>query len=189
MQPSAKFRGLVHVTGSPDRTALADAGLAALAEARWSVLVRFGRVLSGSDALAQDLVQEALARTLVTWRRHGCPSDPEAYVKRAMVNTYLSLWSRRLRFERPVARIPESTAAPADIMADAVQRRVIWAWLGSLPPRQRAVIVLRYYEEMTVFEVAEVLGCSTGTVKSQASRAIKKLRETPLAQETSGRLR
>lgn len=179
MQPSSRFRSLTDVTRRLDRTGLADASVAALAEARRGALLRFGRVLCGSDALAQDLVQEALARALVTWRRQGCPSDPEAYVRRAMVNLYTSLWSRRLRFERAVAEVPDSTVS-ADTLGDPVQQRLVWIWLGSLPPRQRAVIVLRYYEELTASEVSEVLGCSTGTVKSQASRAIKRLRMTPL---------
>jgi RNA polymerase sigma factor (sigma-70 family) len=94
----------------------------------------------------------------------------EGYVRRIMVNRNISLW-RRFRRETTTDRVPEQPVAPSAAAHDSA-----WAAVLKLPPRQRAVIALRYYEDLTEAETAEVLGCSVGTVKSQASRAMSKLR-------------
>jgi RNA polymerase sigma-70 factor (sigma-E family) len=137
-------------------------------------LTGFGRLLAGHDARAQDLLQEALARTYLKWRRSGPPEDPLAYVRRAMVNLNTTWWRRWLSHES-AGELPDFAAAAADHDL----RLSVWSVLQSLPPRQRAVVVLRYYEGLTEREVAEVLDCTLGTVKSQASKAIAKLRVDP----------
>ncbi|MDX6243894.1 MAG: hypothetical protein QOE76_1617 [Frankiales bacterium] len=137
-------------------------------------LTGFGRLLAGHDARGQDLVQEALARTYLRWRRSGAPDDPLAYVRRAMVNLHSTWWRRLLSRESP-AELPDSAAT----VEDHDLRLSVWSALQSLPPRQRAVVVLRYYERLTETEVAQLMDCSLGTVKSQASKALAKLRVDP----------
>lgn len=132
-------------------------------------LLRFGRVLTGNDEAAADLVQDALERTIMHWERVESRDDPEGYVRRVMVNRNISIW-RRLRRERITDTIPD------DGYVDRPRDSELWEALLTLPPRQRAVIALRYYEDKTEAEVAQILGCSVGTVKSQASKAITKLR-------------
>jgi RNA polymerase sigma-70 factor (sigma-E family) len=148
-----------------DRAAFDD-----FARGRMRELLRFAHVLTGDADRAADLVQDALERTLMAWPRILRKDDPEAYVRRAIVNRHVSVW-RRLRRERLVAETPDQ---PYD---DAAGRDAdLWAALATLPPRQRAVLVLRYYEDMSEADCAEVMGCSVGTVKSQAWKAIARLR-------------
>lgn len=132
-------------------------------------LLRFGRVLTGNDEAAADLVQDALERTIMHWSRVESRDDPEGYIRRVMVNRNISIW-RRLRRERITDTMPDEG------YVDRTRDRELWEALLTLPPRQRAVIALRYYEDKTEAEVAAILGCSVGTVKSQASKAITKLR-------------
>jgi RNA polymerase sigma-70 factor (sigma-E family) len=140
----------------------------AFVRGRLPSLLRLGRALTGSDQAGADLVQDALERTLVRWGRIES-DDPEGYVRRVMVTRNISLW-RRLRRERLTAEVPETAYdAPAGDPE-------LWAALAALPPRQRAVIVLRYYEDLTEVQTADALEVSVGTVKSQASRAMAKLR-------------
>src|SRR5690349_15307819 len=125
--------------------------------------------------LADDLVQAALIKAWVAWPRIS--GDPDAYVYRIMINTRRTWWRRRWRDEVPSAAMPESAA---DDPADGVDRRtVLWAALGRLPPRQRAVVVLRYFEDLSEQQVADILGCTTGAVKSHAHRALTRLRVDP----------
>jgi RNA polymerase sigma-70 factor (sigma-E family) len=139
--------------------------------ARHAVLLRFAHVLCGDPHLAADLVQDALERTGMGWQRIISRDDPEGYVKRAIVNRYLNIW-RRARRERVVS-------APPDRAHEDTEPRDsdLWRLLSSLPRQQRAVLVLQYYEDMSQAAIAEVLGCSVGTVKSNGSRAMAKLRE------------
>ncbi|UPK76662.1 SigE family RNA polymerase sigma factor [Nocardioidaceae bacterium SCSIO 66511] len=146
-----------------------DATFDAFVRARLPDLLRFGRVLTGSEEAAADLVQDALERTIMHWSRVESRDDPEGYVRRVMVNRNISIW-RRLRRERITDTLPD------DGYTDRHRDRELWEALLTLPPRQRAVIALRYYEDKTEAEVAAILGCSVGTVKSQASKAITKLR-------------
>jgi RNA polymerase sigma-70 factor (sigma-E family) len=134
-------------------------------------LLRFGHVLTGDRHRAEELVQSALVKTYRRWRslRHD---QPAAYVRRAMVNTYTSWW-RSARRESPM---PEGFDAAGPGAMDLDDRDLVLRALGTLPARQRAVLVLRYYEDLSEAAIADALGCSTGTVKSTASRGLRTLR-------------
>jgi RNA polymerase sigma-70 factor (sigma-E family) len=133
-------------------------------------LLRFGHVLTGDPLRAEELVQQALVSTWARWR-HIEHDQPHAYVRRAMVHTHTSWW-RRSRREAP---LPAGYDPAAPETGALEERDRTLAALRQLPPRQRAVIVLRYYEDLSEAEIARVLGCSPGTVKSQASRALRTL--------------
>ncbi|MCU1691967.1 MAG: polymerase sigma factor [Frankiales bacterium] len=135
--------------------------------ARYSALLAYGFVLTASQHEAADLLQDALERTGCRWH---VVEDPEPYVRRAMVNLSVNR-VRRLRRGLLVAEPPAVLVEPLGVEADHV-----WAAVRALPPGQRAVLVLRYYEGLSEAEIATVLGCATGTVKSQASKALATLR-------------
>ncbi|MFC6087493.1 SigE family RNA polymerase sigma factor [Sphaerisporangium aureirubrum] len=141
---------------------------------RGSALYRYGFVLTGNAEDAGDLVQEALMRLGDAWPRVRNKENPEGYVRTAMARLHVSWWRRRRR-EQLMAVVPESGYADTDIERLGGDTGV-WTALGTLPRRQRAVLVLRYYEDLTDEEIAGVLGVSRGTVRSQASRALGKLR-------------
>jgi RNA polymerase sigma-70 factor (sigma-E family) len=138
------------------------------AAARMAVLRRFGMALTGNGFDGDDLVQEALVRVGVRWERVSSKGDPEGYVRRAMVNQHISWWRQRRRevFQDP----------PEVGHEDSHDGGPVWEALKRLAPRQRAVLALRYYEDMTEQQTAEMLGCSVGTVKSQSAKAIARLR-------------
>jgi RNA polymerase sigma-70 factor (sigma-E family) len=138
-------------------------------------LVRTAYVLTGDYARAEDLVQTALVRTYRAWNRIERRDVPEFYARRIVFHLHASWWRRAAhRSERPVAFVPEVVAADD---TEAVDRRdQVWRAVLTLPPRMRAIIVLRFLEDLKESETAEVLGCSVGTVKSQTSRALAKLR-------------
>jgi RNA polymerase sigma-70 factor (sigma-E family) len=142
----------------------------AFARARMRELLRFAHVLTGDPHRAADLVQDALERTLMSWDRVVRKDDPEAYVRRAIVNRSVSVW-RRTRRERLVADSPDRPYVDRPGHDDE-----LWAALATLPPRQRAVLVLRYYEDLSEADTAAALGCSVGTVKSQAFKGLARLR-------------
>lgn len=146
-----------------------DVAFDAFVATRLPHLLRLGRALAGDEQRGADLVQDALERALVRWRRLD---DPEAFVRRAMVNRSISVW-RKVRRERPLAGAVDRDPPHADRPPD----HELLAAVRALPPRQRAVIALRYYEDLTEAQTAEVLGCSVGTVKSQANRAMQALRQ------------
>jgi RNA polymerase sigma-70 factor (sigma-E family) len=135
-------------------------------------LLRTAFLLTRDAGHAEDLLQTVLAKAWRSWRRVN--GDPEPYVRRIMVNTHATWWRRRWRGEEPAGELPESIGEPEQHAAD--ERDWLWQALGRLPGRQRAVLVLRFYEDLTEAQVAELLGCSVGTVKSQASKALAKLR-------------
>lgn len=146
------------------------------ANSRLAPLVRFGFALTHDEGTAEDLVQLALVRTLLAWPRLRNQGDPERYVRRVMVNEQVSAW-RRQRRHPEVALVPPGTGeAYRPDEAELVERDRVWRELVHLPPRQRAVLILRFYEDRSEREVAAVLGCSVGTVKSQTSKALNKLR-------------
>ncbi|GAB2855769.1 SigE family RNA polymerase sigma factor [Actinocorallia aurea] len=132
-------------------------------------------------ALAEDLLQTALAKAWTAWRR--IEEDPDPYVYRIMVNTYSSWTRRRWRGEIPVSE-PLPLAQSPDTTGDLDDRAFLWDALGRLPRGQRAVLVLRFFEDLPETQVAGILGCSAGTVKSQASKALAKLRIDPEIVET-----
>ena len=141
---------------------------------RSAALLRVAFLICGDAGLAEDLLQTALTRTYLAWRRLGGMVSVEAYARRVLVNTATSWWRRRWRAERPTGVVPERPVADrTDAYAD---RDEVWQLLQSLPARQRAVIVLRYYDDMSEAEIAAALELSIGTVKSHASRALATLR-------------
>ncbi len=142
--------------------------------ARSAALLRTAYLMTGSRQDAEDLLQTSLAKTYLAWGRVRAAEQPEAYVRRLMVNTRTSLWRRRPVAEQPTGAVPE--AAAADRYADVDLHDALWRALSTLGRRQRAVLVLRYYEQLSEAEIADALGISVGTVKSQASRALASLR-------------
>ncbi|WP_121252062.1 SigE family RNA polymerase sigma factor [Nocardioides ferulae] len=141
--------------------------------ASWPSLYRTAYLLLGDHAAAEDLVQTALAKTYAAWSKVRSVEAAPAFARTTLVNTANS-WFRRRSWgrERPTDPIPER-GAPAP---DPSDRPAVVAALATLPPRQRAVVVLRYYEDLSVAQVARILGCAEGTVKSQTSDALAKLR-------------
>jgi RNA polymerase sigma-70 factor (sigma-E family) len=163
-------------SGAPGR-ALVDTdelGFRDYVASRSRALLRTAYLLTGNTADAEDLVQAALAKTYLAWDRIEDRSALDGYVRRAIVNTHISWWRRRRVQEYPTDDIPDQAVADHSIASDLQEslRRAI----DRLPQRMRAALVLRYYEDMTEAEVAEVLGVSLGTVKSTVSRAVAKLR-------------
>ena len=151
--------------------------------ARSTRLLRTAYLLTRDHALAEDLLQTALAKAWFAWAR--IEQDPEPYVRKVLVNTFASWWRRRWNGEHAYADLPEPdpTAGGHDT---ADQRQDLWAAMGRLPRRQRAVVVLRFVEDLSEAETARLLGISPGTVKSQTSKALAKLRIDPaLATETT----
>ncbi|MDX6255964.1 MAG: hypothetical protein QOJ11_2298 [Frankiales bacterium] len=149
---------------------------------RSRALLRTAWLLTGDWAAAQDLVQTALAKTWPAWSRIRRTDDPEVYVRRVLVTTYATWWRRRWRGEAPAAELPERVTT-SDAFEDADRRAVVAAALATLTRGQRAVVVLRYFDDLTEAQTASVLGCSVGTVKSQHARALAALRTcAPLAE-------
>jgi RNA polymerase sigma-70 factor (sigma-E family) len=142
---------------------------------RSGALFRTAYLLVGDDGLAQDLVQEALVKTYQAWGRLREPANAEAYARRVLVTTLIS-WRRRRSFhERPQDTLPDAaTTDPAEGVAD---HDAVWRELQSLPPRQRAALVLRFYEDLSDVESADILGCRVSTVRSQVSQGLRRLRE------------
>ncbi|WFE41642.1 SigE family RNA polymerase sigma factor [Micromonospora sp. WMMD998] len=141
---------------------------------RSPALSRTAYLLTGDHHLAEDLLQGALARTYRHWRRiRG--GDPEAYVRRVMYHQQVSWWRRRRVVERLDATPAERGAG--DHTEDTALRLSVVAALRRLTARQRAVVVLRYYEDLTEAQVADVLGCSVGTVKRHGHDAVRRLRD------------
>ncbi|MCL8024342.1 SigE family RNA polymerase sigma factor [Nocardioides bruguierae] len=151
------------------------------AAARQQSLLRAAYLMVGEQTLAQDLVQEALTKTYVAWPRLRRTEAAEAYTRRAITTTAISWFRRKSWSHERVSEAPEdlgpARAQGHDDHADGVARRDwLWAALHRLPPRQRAAVVLRYYEDLTEAQTAEALGCAVGTVKSQVNAAFKTLR-------------
>lgn len=144
--------------------------------ARSPALLRTAYLLTGDVHLAQDLLQTALLSCARRWHRIRRREQPEAYVRKAMYRHQINWWrSRARRPETLVAAVPQR-AVTGDHAAETVERTGIVDALRSLPPRQRAVVVLRYYEDRPEAEVAQLLDISPGTVRSQASKALARLR-------------
>ena len=144
--------------------------------ARWPALVRLAYGLTGDRWLAEDVAQAALASAYAAWWRVRRADDPDAYVRRILVNTSNRRFRRRRIAEhaREPAELPDTAVAdPADLIG---QRSALLSALRELPHRQRAIVVLRYWEDLSDAQVAAALGCAEGTVRSQASRALAKLR-------------
>jgi RNA polymerase sigma-70 factor (sigma-E family) len=151
-------------------------GFEEFARARLPALLRYATLLTGDRELARDLVQEVLTRALVHWRRISAVDEPYGYVRVMVTNQFLS-WRRRRQFHT-VALRPEEHLGPlaSDRSAATGDRDEMWRQLAGLPRQQRAVLVLRYYEDLPDAEIAEILGCRPGTVRAYAARALAALR-------------
>lgn len=174
-----RFRGTVVDSEGPrvaDQPSFED-----FIAARSRQLQRTAYLLTRDHHLAQDLVQTTYAKVWPAWSRIS-GEEPEAYVRRVMINTYTSWWRRKWRGETPTEELPDVGRSGEQERVD--DRAGLWAALGRLPARQRAVVVLRYFEDLSEAETARLLGCSTGNVKSQASRALAKLRLDPALLES-----
>jgi RNA polymerase sigma-70 factor (sigma-E family) len=158
------------------RKPLPPDGFTEFVAARSATLMRAAWLLTGEQPLAEDLLQTALAATWRRWSRISATDNPVRYVQQILMTTYLSWWRRRWRFEFPASEIPERPAGGLDHAANVAQRDAIRRALARLSRQQRAVVVLRYAEDLSVAQTAEVLGCSPNTVKVQASRALAVLR-------------
>lgn len=152
-----------------------DDDFASYLEARQPALLRTAYLLTGSQHGAEDLVQETMAKLYLSWDKVRRHDSLDGYVRRVMINEHNSLWRRAWkRKEVATDVLPDRTAAATT--AETGLNSTLWSFVQTLPRKQRAVVVLRYYEELSEAETADVLGISVGTVKSQASRALAALR-------------
>ncbi|MBB6628106.1 SigE family RNA polymerase sigma factor [Nocardioides sp. KIGAM211] len=170
--------GALTATGGPvgDSGSGDAVGFDEFVAARSGGLLRTAYLLTHDHALAEDLLQTALAKAWFAWSR--IEGRPEPYVRKVLVNTYASWWRRRWNGELATEELPERGGG-ADGTDTADAGHDLWRAMERLPRRMRAVVVLRYFEDLTEAETARLLGCSVGTVKSQTSKAFAKLRIDP----------
>lgn len=144
---------------------------------RLGALLRYATVVTWDPHLAEDVTQEVLVRAQQRWGRIAGLDSPEAYVKRMIVNEFLS-WRRR-RSARPVTleSLAEAAGSVPDHSASWGERDAMWCLIATLPAKQRAAVALRFYEDMSYEEIGDVLGCQAVTARSQVSRALLILRE------------
>jgi RNA polymerase sigma-70 factor (sigma-E family) len=153
-------------------------GFAEFVAVRSDGLLRSAWLLTGDAGKAEDLLQTVLAKAWRRWPVLTRSGSVEAYLRRALFTTYVSWWRRRWRAEVPSASPPDLPGA-GDLAGEAAERDAIRRALGRLSRQQRAVVVLRYVEDLSVEKTAELLGCSPGTVRVQALRALRSLRTDP----------
>ncbi len=162
-----------HGTGTMTRERDRDAEFSEYMAARQPALLRTAYVLTGDRHTAEDLVQTALAKLYLSWDRLQRAESLDGYVRRILVNEHNSLWRRPWKKrETTTPDIPDRAAPEPPTSHDTA----LWDFVQTLPRKQRAAVVLRYYEELSEAETAEILGVSVGTVKSQTSRALASLR-------------
>jgi RNA polymerase sigma-70 factor (sigma-E family) len=152
------------------------AGFRDFVVARSPALLRTAWMLTGDAGAAEDLLQVALARTWPHWHRVA-DGQPEAYVRRVLVRAHASWRSRRWHGESPTVDLADRAGASPDEHSGTEQRLVLAAALATLPVRQRQAVVLRYFDDLSVESVAEIMGSSPGTVKSQSAKGLAKLRD------------
>ncbi|SDI33304.1 RNA polymerase sigma-70 factor, sigma-E family [Actinokineospora alba] len=151
---------------------------------RRAALLRTACLLSGDWASAEDLVQTTLTKTYLAWERIKDHDAADAYVRKIMVNTATSWWRRRWRGEQPTEVLPE--IVQPDFAECSALSQDLWAEVRKLPARQRAVVVLRFHDDLSEAATAAALGVTVGTVKSQTSRAISALRDRVQPAATEG---
>ncbi|MEU4621056.1 SigE family RNA polymerase sigma factor [Actinoplanes sp. NPDC023801] len=147
------------------------------ADSRLSALLRYAVMLTGDPATAQDLVQETMVRVQLNWRRVARSDSPDGYVRRILTNQFIDLrrgswWRRVLLRADPDPSVPVAS----DHADESAERDRMWSLLAKLPRRQRAALVLRYYEDLPDQAIADILGCPVGTVRSAISRGLGTLR-------------
>lgn len=163
-----------------------EAEFADFFKSTWDRLFRSTYAVAGDIQLAEDALQTAFAKAYTSWRRVRAADHPEAYLRRMAINEVLGV-RRRAWWRSEVTRDAINHPGIASHEDMLLRRDEVWSALMSLPPRQRAVVVLRYYEDLSEQQIADALGCRPGTVKSQASTALRTLRralgEVALAEE------
>ena len=163
---------------------MGEIGFDEFVAARSGTLLRTAYLLTRDHGLAEDLLQTALTKAWFSWSRIN--GGPEAYVRKIMVNTYASWWRRKWNGETPSSHLgTDALPEGRSVDQEPVESTDLWTALGNLPRRMRAVVVLRYFEDLTESETAALLGVTVGTVKSQTAKAFAKLRIDP-ALATSG---
>lgn len=152
-----------------------DLGFEPWLAAREAALQRTAHLLTGDVHAAQDLVQNTLAKLYLRWEHVRDAGNVDAYARKVLVNEFRTAWRRPLRRVEQVVETVPDRPAPESPEYDG-SHEAVWRFVCSLPPKQRAVVVLRFYEQLTEAEIAELMGISLGTVKSQSSRALASLR-------------
>ncbi|SHL68861.1 SigE family RNA polymerase sigma factor [Actinacidiphila paucisporea] len=165
---------------TPVCTSASTTQFTAYVRTKGPTLLRTARSLTPNPADAEDLLQTALTKTYLAWDRIDDHRAVDGYVRRTLVNTRTSQWRKRKVDEFSTDELPEPAAGGApDLTEQQAQRDALLRAIARLPPRQRAMVVLRYYEDMSEAQTAEAMGVSVGTVKSAVSRALGKLRDDP----------
>ncbi|MEU6341185.1 SigE family RNA polymerase sigma factor [Streptomyces sp. NPDC046977] len=168
---------------TPVCTSASQAQFTSYVRAKGPALLRTARSLTANPSDAEDLLQTALVKTYLAWERIDDHRAVDGYVRRTLVNTRTSQWRKRRVEEYATDEVPEPYGPAAltgpDEAEQQAQRDSVLRAISRLPARQRAMVVLRYYEDMSEAQTAEALGVSVGTVKSAVSRALGKLREDP----------
>jgi RNA polymerase sigma-70 factor (sigma-E family) len=163
--------------GTPEGVSVA-ADFEAYVAARGAALMRLAHVLTGNDADAQDVVQEALSRALTRWDRVCAAGDVDAYVRRMVVNAHVSWWRKFRRRESPVREVVlpgAGSGADTDVVTRAGQEE-LWAACARLPRDQRTAVVLRYYEQLSFAEIAALTQVADATARSRVHRGLAALR-------------
>ena len=176
------------ITKTESRGRPHDADFTEYVAARQGQMLRFAYLLTGQRAEAEDLLQTAFAKLYLAWGKVGVESSRDAYVRTILVRENASTW-RRLwrRREQSVGELTDGSAVDAGFVSSPhesfVDRSLMWQCVCALPPKQRAAVVLRYYEDLSEKATAEILGVSVGTVKSSCSAALRALRTSITASE------
>jgi RNA polymerase sigma-70 factor (sigma-E family) len=163
---------------TPDAASAEATGFAEFVVSRERALQRTAWLLTGDWALAQDLVQTALVRSWPRWERIRRRENPEIYVRKVMVNTWLTWTRRKWRGEQAFAYVPDDVA-PGDLATETAIRVAVKQALKRLTQRQRAVLVMRVFDDMSEADVARALSLAVGTVKSTTAQALARLRQDP----------
>jgi len=140
-------------------------------------LVRLARLLVRDRHLAEDLVQEVLGKAFPRWGRIAAGGDPDVYLRRMLVNANNSWWRRRSASEVVTGDVEREATDPVDVWQESAERDAVWRVVAGLPPKQKAAVVLRYYEDLDDATIAEILECSAVTVRTQTMRALATLRQ------------